>query len=265
MTRFDVNASILLTDLPLLQRPRAVRDAGFAGIEFWWPFETPVPGDRAVDEFVTAVQDAEVQLVSLNLFAGDMAAGERGLLSWPGRSSEFRDNLDATIGIGERLGCRIFNALYGNRLAGHSPEQQDELAAEQLAQAVRAAARIEATVVVEPLSALPNYPLRTAADVYAAIDRAGADNAANTINAALLADLYHLSVNGDDVDAVVADPTHIGHVQIADAPGRGRPGTGTLPIERYLATLDENGYDGWVGLEYAVPGASSSREWIWSA
>ena len=180
MTRFDVNASILLTDLPLLQRPRAVRDAGFAGIEFWWPFETPVPDDRDVDEFVTAVQDAEVQLVSLNLFAGDMAAGERGLLSWPGRSDEFRDNLDATIGIGERLGCRIFNALYGNRLAGHPPEQQDELAAEQLAQAARAAARIEATVVVEPLSAIPDYPLRTAADVYAAIDRAGADNAANS-------------------------------------------------------------------------------------
>lgn len=256
MTRFDVNASILLTDLPLLQRPSAVRDAGFAGIEFWWPFETPVPADRDVDEFVTAVQDAGVQLVSLNLFAGDMAEGERGLLSWPGRSNEFRDNVDATIGIGERLGCRIFNALYGNRLPGHPAEQQDELAAEQLALAAQAAARIEATVVVEPLSAIPDYPLRTAADVHAVIGRAGANNAA------LLADLYHLSVNGDDVDAVVANTSAIGHVQIADAPGRGMPGTGTLPIERYLAALDQNGCEGWVGLEY-VADAASAGEWLW--
>jgi len=251
--RFDVNASILLTDLPLLQRPNAVRDAGFAGVEFWWPFGTPVPRDREVDEFVTAVQEAGVQLVSLNLFGGDMAAGERGLLSWPGRNNEFRDNLDAAIGIGELLGCRIFNALYGNRLPGHPAEQQDALAAEQLAQAARAAASIGATVVVEPLSAIPDYPLRTAADVYAAIDRAG------THNVALLADLYHLSVNGDDVDAVVANATAIGHVQIADAPGRGKPGTGTLPIERYLSTLDENGYEGWVGLEYV--GGADERIW----
>ena len=77
-----------------------------------------VPSDREVDEFVRAVDDAGVRLAGLNFFAGDMPGGDRGLVSWPARSGEFRDNLEVTVGIGERLGCRAFNALYGNRVEG---------------------------------------------------------------------------------------------------------------------------------------------------
>ena len=57
-SRYVVNCSILLTDLPLLQRPWAARTAGFEAVEFWWPFPDPVPGDREVDAFVRAVTDA---------------------------------------------------------------------------------------------------------------------------------------------------------------------------------------------------------------
>ena len=80
---YTVNCSILLTELPLLQRPQAARDAGFDAVEFWWPFAEPVPADREVDEFVRAVEDAGVQLTGLNFAAGDMPAGDRGLLSDP--------------------------------------------------------------------------------------------------------------------------------------------------------------------------------------
>ena len=71
---YTVNCSILLTDLPLLQRPQAARDAGFDAVEFWWPFDTPVPSDGQVDTFVRAIQDAGVQLTGLNFAAGDMPA-----------------------------------------------------------------------------------------------------------------------------------------------------------------------------------------------
>lgn len=260
--RYEVNCSILFTELPLLERPSAVKAAGFDAVEFWWPFAEAVPADKDVDAFVAAVQDAGVQLVGLNFFAGDMPAGDRGLVSWPARSAEFRDNIEVTVGIGERLGCTAFNALYGNRVDGIAPEAQDELGAENLALAARAAARIGGTVLVEPVSGADRYPLLTAADALAAIDRAvvaGADEG----SIGLLADLYHLAVNGDDVDAVIAQhAARVAHVQVADAPGRNEPGTGTLPLDRQLAALEAAGYAGWVGLEYK-PATTSADSFGW--
>jgi hydroxypyruvate isomerase len=259
--RYEVNCSILFTELPLLERPAAAKQAGFDAVEFWWPFAEAVPSDTDVDAFVTAVEDAGVRLVGLNFFAGDMPGGDRGLVSWPKRSSEFRDNIDVTVGIGERLGCQAFNALYGNRVDRDSAGQQDELAVENLGLAARAAARISGTVLVEPVSGAERYPLRTAADVLAVIDRVQASY--DVQNVGLLADLYHLAVNGDDVDRVIAEQAgRIAHVQIADAPGRNEPGTGTLPLERQLAALAAHGYAGWVGLEYK-PSTTTVESFGW--
>ena len=256
------NCSLLFTEEPLLRRPAAARAAGFGAVEFWWPFAEAVPSDRDVDRFVSSVEDAGVRLAGLNFFAGDMPGGERGLVSWPGRSAEFRDNVDVVVGIGERLGCRGFNALYGNRVEGVSPEEQDELGAENLALAARALARIGGTVLVEPVSGAPRYPLLRAADALGVIDRVRQEHGVD--NLGLLADLYHLAVNGDDVDKVVAEHTdRIAHVQIADDPGRNEPGTGTLPLDEQLAALEAGGYAGWVGLEYKPSAASvDSFEWL---
>jgi hydroxypyruvate isomerase len=255
--RYEVNCSILFTELPLLQRPAAAKAAGFDAVEFWWPFTVAVPSDAEVDQFVSAVQDAGVALVGLNFFAGDMPGGDRGLVSWPARSAEFRDNIPVVAAIGERLGCTAFNALYGNRVDGASAAEQDELAAENL---TLAAQGVTGTVLVEPVSGSPRYPLLTAADVAAVIARVssgGMSSVGGPTNLGMLADLYHLAVNGDDVDKAIAaytgTPGGIAHVQIADAPGRGAPGTGDLPLDRQLADLEAAGYRGWVGLEYKAP------------
>ena len=223
---YDVNCSILFTELPLLERPAAAREAGFGAIELWWPFAAAVPGDREVEALVRAIGDAGVRLVGLNFAGGDLPAGDRGLLSWPERAAEFRDNVEVTVAIGERLGCRAFNALYGNRVDGADPSAQDELATELLALAGRAAARVGGTVVLEPLSGAPRYPLRTAADALGVIGRVAA-------------------------------------VQIADVPGRGAPGTGTLDLDHHLARLEVAGYRGWVGLGYVPDGPSAaSFDWL---
>src|SRR5947208_2764909 len=110
------NCSLLFTEEPLLRRPAATRAAGFGAVEFWWPFAVPVPADHEVDAFTTAIEEAGVALAGLNFFAGDLAGPDCGVLSIPGRSAEFRDNIDVVAGIGERLGVRGFNALYGNRV-----------------------------------------------------------------------------------------------------------------------------------------------------
>ena len=228
MTTYTVNASILLTDLPIAQRPAAVADAGFAAVEFWWPFPVAVPADAEVDAFVSAVRDAGVQLSGLNFFAGDMAGGDRGLVSWAGRESEFADNVDVVVGIGNRLGCRAFNALYGLRADGVAHRgRPTSWAWRTCALAADKIAEIGGTVLLEPVSGAPAYPLKTAADVLSVIEKVGADNLE------LLADFYHLAVNGDDVAAVIANhAADFGHIQIADDPGRGQPGSGKLPLER---------------------------------
>ncbi|QJY48177.1 hydroxypyruvate isomerase family protein [Pseudonocardia broussonetiae] len=253
---YAVNCSILFTELPLLQRPAAAAAAGFDAVEFWWPFPTTAPTDAEVDEFASAVEDAGVRLTGLNFAAGDMPAGDRGLVSWPGREAGFRDSVAVAVGLGERLGTRVFNALYGNRVEGAAG--QDDVADANLAHAAGAAARIGATVVLEPLSGAERYPLRTAADALAVADRVGEPNLA------LLADLYHLAVNGEDLDALPALAARIGHVQIADAPGRHEPGTGSLDLRRHLDALTDAGYTGHVGLEYA-PTTTSAAAFDWLA
>jgi hydroxypyruvate isomerase len=258
MPSYLVNCSLLFTEVPLLQRPAAAREAGFDAVEFWWPFDRTVPSNAEVADFVEAVRDSGARLVGLNLPAGDMPAGDRGLVSWPGRSAEFRAGVDCAVSIGEQLGVRVFNALYGNRLPDADPAEQDAVAIDNLAAAAAAVTRIGATVLVEPVSGAPHYPLRTAADVLAVTGRVPAGNVA------LLADLYHLAVNGDDVDAVIAaHAAQIGHVQIADAPGRHQPGTGELPIAAWLGALDTRGYTGWVSLEYVPQGRTAdSFGWL---
>lgn len=251
------NCSILFTEVPLLERPAAARAAGFDAVEFWWPFATAAPPDAEVAGFVRAIRDAGVQLVGLNLAAGDMPAGERGLVSWPGREQELADSVAVAVGIAAELGTSVFNALYGLRLDGVPPQEQDELALANLHHAAQAASAVGARVLLEPVSGAPRYPLRTAADVVGVLDQLD-------VRVDLLLDVYHLSVNGDHVGAAIdAHADRIGHVQIADAPGRHEPGSGALDLDSHLQHLERAGYDGWVGLEYS-PGDSTEAglEWL---
>lgn len=255
---YAANCSLLFTEVPLLQRPAAAAAAGFSAVEFWWPWPSkPVPADVEVDEFVAAVRDAGVSLVGLNFFAGDLAGPDCGVVSLPDRVVEFRDNVDVVVGIGQQLGVGAFNALYGNRVETASAEEQDELAVENLLLAAEAVAGIGATVLVEPVSGPKPYPLRTAADVVAVLDRVGADNVG------LLFDLFHLANNGDDVDAALtAYAERIAHVQIADHPGRSEPGSGSLDLERLLGQIERSGYHGYVALEY-LPATTTLDSLAW--
>lgn len=260
--RYAANCSLLFTEEPLLARPAAAKAEGFDAVEFWWPWpDQPVPRDRDIDAFVASVTEAGVSLIGLNFFAGDLAGPDCGVLSAPDRSSEFRDNIDVTIGIGEALGVPAFNALYGNRLEGVDPAEQDEIGTANLVAAAKAAASIGGTVLVEAVSGPKPYPLRTAADVIAVLDRAEGAGAAGV---GFLCDLFHLANNGDDVlQAITTVGSRIAHVQIADVPGRGQPGTGSLDIDGCLERLSAGGYDGFVALEYNPTGSThDSLGWL---
>jgi hydroxypyruvate isomerase len=259
--RFDVNCSILFTELPLTRRAAAARAAGFGGVEFWWPWTGMAPSDAEADAFVGAVRDAGVELVSLNFHTGDMAAGERGIVSHPARAAEFRENVTAAVEIARRAGCTRLNAPYGLRVPGIAVAEQDAVAIENLAFAAQAAAKAGAAVLVESINSvdIPGFPVDTSGKALDVIQAVGAPNVG------YLADLYHLAKMGEDVaDVLSRHRDTIGHVQVADPPGRGAPGTGTLDFEPLFRQLAAQGYAGWVGLEY-VPAdpADSAASFGW--
>jgi hydroxypyruvate isomerase len=263
--RWTVNLSILFTELPLLDRPAAAAAAGFDAAELWWTLDGPTPPDRELDALRRAFTDAGVQLTGLNFDAGDMAAGSKGLLSRPAESQQFRDNIAVAVGLADSLGCKALNALYGNRVEGLDLRVQDELALENLSLAAHAAGGIGAILLVEALNApeAPQYALLSSKDAVAVVDQVNA--ATGLGNTYFLCDLYHLARNGEDLAAAIE--THadrIGHVQIADSPGRHQPGTGDLDFANLTARLDAVGYAGRIGLEYKPPaGVASADTFAW--
>ncbi|MDX3451227.1 TIM barrel protein [Streptomyces sp. ME02-8801-2C] len=264
--RYNVNLSILFTELPLLERPAAARAAGFTAVELWWPWlDCPTPPRAELDSLRAAIEDAGVRLNGLNFYAGQLPGPDRGALSLPGEESErFRANIEVAAGLAESLGCGALNALYGNRIEGGDPAEQDALALENLVLAARAAHRIGAVLLVEALNKpeSPRYPLVSAPAAVEVVDRV--NEASGLGNARFLMDLYHLSMNGEDLPSVIDRfAAKTGHVQIADNPGRGAPGTGTLPLADHLDHLRKAGYDGWVGLEYKPGDRPSAEAFDW--
>ncbi|GAA1187924.1 hydroxypyruvate isomerase family protein [Pseudonocardia alaniniphila] len=262
--RYDVNLSILFTELPLLQRPAAAAEAGFDAVELWWPFPEPVPSDRDLDQLRDAILDSGTRLVGLNFDAGNMAAGERGLLSRPTDSERFRANIDVAVGFAASLGCTVLNALYGNWDPESSVPEQREIATENLVLAARSAERAGATVVIEALNNIesPDYPITSSHEALDLIEYLRVIH--DVPNIAFLADLYHLARMGEPVEQLIerrAD--RFGHVQIADPPGRGQPGTGNLDWPILLDRLAASEYRGYVGLEYKPVGQSAdSFGWL---
>ncbi|MFD5733207.1 TIM barrel protein [Streptomyces sioyaensis] len=265
-TRFNVNLSILFTELPLLERPAAARAAGFTAVELWWPWvDAPVPDPTETAALRAALDDAGTRLVGLNFYAGQLPGPDRGALSLPGAESErFRANVPVAVEFARSLGCTSFNALYGNRVEGVSEAEQDELALENLAFAARAVAEVEGTLLIEALNA-PESPHCPIVSAPRAIEVVDAVNAATGLdNARFLMDLYHLSMNGEDLHEVIDRYTaKTAHVQIADNPGRGAPGTGDLDFADLLDRLTKAGYDGWTGLEYKPGDGPSAGAFAW--
>ena len=261
--RFDANLSILFGDRPLLERPAAAAAAGFDAVEMWWPFADLVPAPAEVDRLVESFGEAGVALVSMNLASGSVAGGQHGLVALPDERTRFGDHVDAAIAIAGRLGGLVLNALYGNPPDGIARGLLDDTAVEHLALAARRAAAIGATVVLEALNPVdfPRYGLHRTGESLALADRVLAEAGEKV---AILFDVYHVQRSeGDLLARIAAHAGRFGHVQIADVPGRLRPGTGEIAFERVLPALEAAGYAGYVGLEYRPsPDPADTFAWL---
>jgi hydroxypyruvate isomerase len=247
--RFSANVSILFKEAPFLERFERAARAGFTAVEFWWPQEP-------LDEVAAAIEDAGLTIALFNFDAGDMPAGDRGLLSDPDRVGAFRANVPVALELAERLGTTRLNALVGLERGPGEREEQLRLAAESVRWAADQAAEIGAEVLIEAVNTFENGPYllsttRAAAAFVAQVDRA---------NVRLQYDAYHMQrMEGNLVATITELAPQIAHIQVADCPGRGEPGTGEINYPFVLDAIEALGYDGWIGLEY-VPTTSTTEE-----
>lgn len=253
--RFCVNVSILFTEVPLLERFASARSAGFDAVELWWPSgEDPAAVQSAIEE-------AGVDVVLLNFDAGDMPAGDRGLISDSALQEAFRSNVPVALELAAAVGCSKLTALAGHELPGVERDAQLELARDNVRFAADAASEQGAEVLIEAVNTIENGPylLSTtpaASDFVRTVDRE---------NVRLQYDAYHMQRMEGDVTATIERHfEEIAHVQIADSPGRGQPGTGELDYDYIFRRLEELSYGGHVGLEYKAPDGDTeaSLEWL---
>jgi len=240
--RFSANVSILFKEVPLLERFGRAAAAGFLAVEFWWPGH-----EAELAAVESAVQDAGLDVALFNFDAGDMAAGDRGLVSDPERQHLFGDNVPLALDLARSLECTRMNVLVGHEIPGLDREEQLALARENVRFAAEKAETAGITVMVEAVNTFENGPylLYTTEQAVEFAERVGRENLR------IQHDFYHMQrMEGNLVANLREYFDHIGHVQIADSPGRGEPGTGEIHYPYVLGELEKLGYEDYVGLEY---------------
>lgn len=255
MTKLAANLSMLFTEYAFMDRFEAAALAGFKAVELQFPYAYDV------HQIAAKLQQFQLELVLHNLPAGNWETGERGIACHPGRVEKFRQGVALAISCAGILGVKQLNCL-----AGIVPENVTKLAAREtlVSNLQYAAAQLKERgirLLIEPINTfdIPGFFLshtRQALDLIAAT---GSDNLF------LQYDIYHMQrMEGELIHTIRANLPFIKHIQLADNPGRGEPGTGEINYKNIFAQLDAMAYQGWLGCEYQ-PQAGTLQGLGWCA
>jgi len=241
MPRFAANLTMLFNEHPFLDRFERAARAGFEAVEFLFPY------DFKADEIKKRLDDNGLLLVLHNLPAGDWAAGERGIACHPDRVDEFRAGIARGIDYAMALGVGQLNVLAGKVPAGVPDAVLRETLVGNLAHAATALKGAGLKLLIEPINTfdIPGFYLNRTAQALAILDEVAADNAF------VQYDIYHAQrMEGELATTLQTNLARIGHIQLADNPGRHEPGTGEINYPFLFAHLDRIAYSGWIGCEY---------------
>lgn len=254
MPRFAANLSMLFTEVPFLDRFERAAQAGFEAVEFLFPYAYPV------EDIQQQLDATGLQIVLHNLPAGDWEVGERGIACDPCRVDEFRAGVAQAVTYAHALGVPQLNCLVGKAPAGVDAATLRRTLVDNLRFAAAALKMAKLRLLIEPINAfdIPGFYLnRTdqALDILDEVDAA---------NAFVQYDIYHAQRTEGELAATLQKHlARIGHVQLADNPGRHEPGSGEINYPFLFAHLDRIGYSGWVGCEYKpAKDTASGLHWI---
>lgn len=251
--RFSANLTMLYQEHGFLERFGAAAADGFRGVEFVSPY------DFAPDEVAEAAWAAGVEVVLFNSPAGDWAAGERGIACHPGREDEFAEGIERVIRYAQALDCRKVHVMAGIMPAGVGLDDAEWALVGNLRHAARRLGQHGIMALLEPINQvdMPGFAVSTIDHAEGLMAKVGHDNLW------LQYDFYHMEMTqGRLLPTFERLLPRIGHVQIADVPGRHEPGSGRIDWAAVFAGIERSGYDGWIGAEYR-PAAGTSEGLGW--
>ena len=252
--RYCANLSMLYTEQPFLDRFALAARAGFSAVEYLFPYEFDPKEIRSRLENHGLVQ------ALFNLHPGDPSAGEWGTLSNPRRRDYFRWSLSEALNAARFLGCSRLNSMFGKRVAGVTLAAQFDCAVENLVWAAPLAADAGVTLLIEPLNPadFPEFAIHRTSEALEIVRRV------DHPRVKLQYDIYHAQMTeGNLIDTFSKCLPEIGHMQLADGPGRHEPGTGEINFPRVLKALEDLNYSGYMGLEYRPSGdTDASLTWL---
>lgn len=252
--KFAPNLSMLYTEVPFLERFARAAEAGFTAVEFLFPYEF------TAQEIAEQLAAHDLQAVLFNSSPGDFSKGERGYTNHPERRDEFRRILTQALEYAERLQVPRIHLMTGNCVPGIPRAAQLQSVFENLAWAAPQAADIGVTLLIEPLNPV-DQPFYFVGNTTQGMEIV---RGVNHPNVRLQYDVYHAQMSeGNLIQTMRTLLPHIGHIQISDVPGRHQPGLGEINYPAIFATLEQLGYNGYIGLEYHPDGETTeSLAWL---
>lgn len=241
MPQFAANLSMLFCEVPFMDRFAAARAAGFDAVEYLFPYA------YAKADLVAQLKQHQLRQVLHNLPAGDWDAGERGIACHPDRVAEFRAGVVRAIDYATALGCPRVNCLAGKVPPGVAPEHAHITFVGNLRFAAAALAEAGIRLLIEPINHydIPGFFLTRTAQALGIVEEVGSDNLF------VQYDIYHAQRMEGELAGTLQKHLHrIGHIQLADNPGRHEPGTGEINFRWLLQHIDALGYQGTIGCEY---------------
>lgn len=254
MLRFSANLSLLFTELPLLERFQAAKQAGFEAVEIQFPYVLPA------EQIQAALRENSLKLVLFNVDADSLLQGGEGLAAVPEKTGQFKEAVAQARRYAELLLPAFINVLPGRCLdAARLPEYQCTLLA-NLQYAADSFAEIGVTTVFEAVNShdMPCFIVDNAQKMLAVLTEL------NNPNLRMQFDIYHMNRMQEDCAALIHQHIDkIGHFQFADCPGRGEPGTGNVNFAELFELIDASAYQGWLGAEYKpVTSTFDSFDWF---
>ncbi len=254
MLNFTANLSLLFTEVTLIDRFKAAKQAGFNAIEIQFPYELSTAAIRdKLDEY-------DLKLVLFNVDAADLLQGGEGLACVPERRDQFKEAIAQTVSYAELLKPEAINVLPGRCLDNGRLAQYMETFKENLCFAAEAFAPLAIKTVFEAINThdMPGFIIHSGAQMLGVLEEL------NRPGLLMQYDIYHMQMMGEKPEQFIAEYTdQIGHIQFADCPGRGQPGTGRIDFGRVFSAIEDSGYSGWVGAEYKPVGTTTeSLDWL---
>lgn len=252
--RIAANISMLYTDLPLLDRIGAAAEAGFSSVEVQFPYTCDA------QHLLEALTRFRMPLVLMNMPAGDLMSGGAGIAAIPRKQAEFDEALQQALNYAAVVRPAAVNVLPG-RLAEKVP-RKDALNTliHNLHKAASAFAELGIKVTFEAINPLdmPGFLVTSPEDMSYILHEVAHPNCFAQV------DIYHMTRQGYGAEHVVQCLSgRIGHVQFADCPGRGEPGSGEVDFSSWKHVLQGDGYLGSWGAEYSCPTPTlQSLQWL---